>query len=107
MQVDIELIERREQDLGRGTALLVSGAVMVLLKWILPPVAPVAIAAYGLYRLYYKDVGEGLLALALAVVAWVLRYPLGWLLWLGGAAMVGFGLFFVIRGLLADSSPTP
>jgi len=105
--MDLELSARREQDLGRGTALLVSGAVMVLLKWILPPVAPVAIAAYGIYRLYYKDFAEGLLALALAVLAWFLRYPLGWMLWLGGAAMVGFGLFFVIRGLADPSSEHP
>jgi hypothetical protein len=97
--MQIELNPRREQDLGRGTALLVSGAVMVLLKWVLPPVAPVAIAAYAIYRLYYKDVAEGLLALALAVLAWYLRTPVGWLLWLVGAAMVSFGLFFVIRGL--------
>lgn len=103
--MEMDLNARRDQDLGRGTALLVSGAVMVLLKWILPSVAPVAIAAYALYRLYYKDIAEGLLALALAALAWVLRYPLGWLLWLGGAAMVGFGLFFVIRGLRADAPP--
>jgi len=92
----------RDQDLGRGTALLVTGAVMVLLKWVLPPVAPIAVAAYGLYRLYRKDIGEGLLALAIAVLVWVLRHPLGWLLWLTGAAMVGFGVFFLIRGLLAS-----
>jgi hypothetical protein len=103
--MEIELNARRDQDLGRGTALLVSGAVMVLLKWVLPPVAPVAIAAYAIYRLYYKDVAEGLLALALAVLAWVLRYPLGWVLWLGGAAMVGIGLFYVIRGLREAAPP--
>jgi len=97
--MQIELNPRRDMDLGRGTALMITGAVMVLLKWVLPPVAPLAIAAYAVYRLYYKDVAEGLLALALAVLAWVLRQPLGWALWLAGAAMVGFGLFFLIRGL--------
>lgn len=103
--MQIELNPRRDQDLGRGTALLVTGAVMVLLKWVLPPVAPIAIAAYAVYRLYYRDLAEGLLALALAVVFWVLRAPLGWVLWLAGAAMVAFGLFFVIRGLRDTRSP--
>ena len=103
--MEFEVDAQREQDLGRGTALLVSGAVMVLLKWVLPPVAPMAIAAYAVYRLYQKDVPEGLLALALAVLAWVLRTPLGWMLWLAGAAMVGFGLFYVIRGLRLPAPP--
>ncbi|NIP73051.1 MAG: hypothetical protein GWO16_08485, partial [Gammaproteobacteria bacterium] len=88
---------------GRGTALLVSGAVMVLLTWVLPSVAPVAVGAYGVYQLYRKQPAEGLLALALAVVFWFLRVPLGWLLWLAGAGMVGFGLFYLIRGLRAPS----
>jgi len=103
MNTNIEFEPRRDQDLGRGTALLVTGAVMVLLKWVLPPVAPIAVAAYGIYRLYRKDLGEGLLALAIAVLVWVLRHALGWLLWLIGAAMVCVGIFFLIRGTLASS----
>ncbi len=101
--MQFELMTQREHDLGRGTALMIFGAVMVLLKWVLPPVAPLAIAAYGLYRLYHKEIGEGLLGLALAVLLWVLRVPFGWLLWLLGAAMVAFGLFFLIRGLRGPS----
>ena len=102
--MQIEMIVQRDQDVGRGTALLVSGAVMVLLRWVLPPVAPLAIAAYGIYRLFHKQIGEGLLALAVAVLAWYLRGVVGGLLWLIGAAMVGFGLFFLIRGLLSDAN---
>lgn len=102
--MEFELIPtRRDQDLGRGTALLVSGAVMVLLKWVLPVVAPLAVAAYGLYRLYHKDLSEGLLALGIAVVAWLLRPFVGWLLWLIGAAMVAIGLFYLIRGMRSDA----
>lgn len=101
--MEFDLIVRRDQDLGRGTALIVSGAVMVLLKWVLPPVAPLAIAAYGIYRLYRKDISEGLLALAIAVLAWFLRPFVGWLLWVVGAAMVAFGLFYLIRGLRTDA----
>jgi hypothetical protein len=32
-----------------------------------------------------------------------LRAPLGWLLWVVGALMVGWGLFLLIRGLLAPA----
>jgi len=99
--MNFEIYTGREQDLGRGVALLVTGAVMVLLTFVLPAVAPIAVAAYGFYRLFHKELGEGLLALAIAVVVWLLRHPLGWLLWLMGAVMVGFGVFFIIRGLLA------
>lgn len=101
--MQFELITRREQDLGRGTALLISGAIMVLLKWVLPAVAPVALVAYGLYRLYQKQLGEGLVALALAVLAWYLRGAVGGLLWVIGAVMVGFGLFYLIRGFRTQS----
>ncbi len=97
--MDLEIELRQEQDVGRGTALLVSGAVMVLLKWVLPPVAPVAVAAYAIYQFTRKQIAEGSVALAVAVLLWFLRAPLGWLLWVAGASMVGFGLFFVVRGL--------
>jgi hypothetical protein len=103
VQIDLNGPLRREQDLGRGTALLVTGAVMVLLKWVLPPVAPLAIAAYGVYRLYHKAVPEGLLALVAAAVVWFLRAPLGWLLWVVGGLIVAWGLFLLIRGLLAPA----
>jgi hypothetical protein len=101
--IDPDPIARRERDLGRGSALVIFGAVMVLLKWVLPVVAPLAIAAYGFYRLYHKEIGEGLVALSLAVLFYFLRQPLGWLIWLVGALMVGFGLFYLIRGVRAAS----
>lgn len=101
--MNYEIITRREHDIGRGTALLASGAVMVLLTWLLPLVAPLAIAGYAIYRLYHKELSEGLLGMALAVVLWYLRHPLGWFLWLVGAAMVAFGLFFLIRGMRSSS----
>lgn len=101
--MDTEPNLSREQDLGRGTALMILGAVLVLLRWVLPPVAPLAIAAYGLWRLYRKEVGEGLLALALAVLAWVLRGLVGGLLWILGAVIVVAGLFFLIRGFRTPS----
>ena len=92
------LMTRNELDLGRGTALLVSGAVMVLLTYVLPAVAPVAIFGYGVYRLIKKQVKEGLIAMAMGAVLWYLRAPLEWLLWWIGAGIVGLGLFFLIRG---------
>jgi 4-amino-4-deoxy-L-arabinose transferase-like glycosyltransferase len=101
--MDYQLVNRREQDIGRGTALLISGAVMVLLTWILPLIAPLAVAAYGLYQLYHKHIGEGLVGLALAVLLWFLRLPVRWLLWLVGAVMVGIGVFLLIRGLRSQA----
>ncbi len=101
--MNYEIMTLREHVIGRGTALFASGAVMVLLTWLLPLVAPLAVAAYAIYRLYHKEISEGLLGLALAVVLWYLRHPLGWLLWLVGAAMVAFGLFFLIRGRRTSS----
>lgn len=87
------------RDSGRGVAMLTAGAVLVLLKWVLPPVAPLAVGAYGIYQLYYRQYAEGAIALALAVALWFLRPVVGWLLWVVGAAFVAFGLFFLIRSL--------
>ncbi|MND01473.1 hypothetical protein D3C83_204790 [compost metagenome] len=61
--------------------------------------APVAVAAYGLYRLYRRETAEGGIALAVAVLLWFLRVPLGAVFWLIGAVMGAFGLFFFIRGM--------
>ena len=97
------LITRNELDLGRGTALLVSGAVMVLLTYVLPAVAPIAIFGYGLYRLFKRQVREALISMALGVVLYFLMGLLEWLLWLCGAGMVGLGLFFLIRGFRASA----
>jgi len=97
--MDYEVIYRKDQDVDRGVALLIAGAVMVLLKWVLPPVAPLAVLAYGVYRLYLREFAEGGVAIAVAVVLWFLRAPVEWLLWLAGVLMAGFGLFFLIRGL--------
>lgn len=100
--MDYNIITKKDQDLGKGTALLAAGAVMVLLKWVLPMVAPLALAAYGIYRLFMKDYIESGIALAAAIVLWLLQTPVGWILWLMGAAMAGFGLFFLIRGIRGE-----
>ncbi len=97
--MEYEIIGQKEHDLGRGVALLAAGAVMMLLKLVLPAVAPVALAAYGIYRLFMKNFVESGVALLLAVVFWLLMDVLGGLLWLLGAAMAGFGLFFLIRSV--------
>ncbi len=101
--MEFDLIPQKERDLGRGTALLVCGAVMVLLTWILPTIAFLAVAAYGVYRLYLKELGEGLVALAVAVVFYIFSSLLASLLWIVGALVAGAGLFFLIRALLEKS----
>ena len=97
-----ELITDRNQDIGRGTALLAAGAVMVLLTWVLPWAAPFAIGAFGIYRLIQKEPGEGLLFMALGIVTWFLRKPVEILLWLTGFLIVAVGLFMLIRGLRGE-----
>lgn len=101
--MEYNLIPQRERDLGRGTALLVCGAIMVLLTWILPAIAFLAVAAYGVYRLYLKEITEGLIALVVAVVFYFLSGLLAGLLWVIGALVAGMGLFFLIRALLEGS----
>lgn len=98
MNPEFEIISQKTQDVGRGVALLTAGAVMVLLKWVVPAVAPLALGAYGLYRLFNRDYTESAVALGIAIVLWYLQAPLGGFLWLVGAAMAGVGLFFLIRG---------
>lgn len=90
-------------DAGRGIALMSAGAMMVLLKWVLPAIAPLAVAAYGAYQLYYRQWSEGAIAIAVAIALWYLRDMVGGLLWLIGAGFVGFGLFYLIRSLRAQS----
>jgi hypothetical protein len=97
--MDRQWLERSESDAQRGTALLASGAALLVLKWLVPYVAPVAVAAYGLHALYRRHTVEGWVALGAAVLLWVLRAPLGGLLWLIGAALATCGLFFLIRGM--------
>ena len=96
--MDYEIISRKDQDLGRGIALLVASAVMVLLMWVVPAVAPVALAGYGIYMLFLRRFREMAVTLVVAVGLWFLAGLLGGLLWLFGVAMAGFGLFFLIRG---------
>lgn len=99
-------MELREQlpyleraDTSRGLAMLVAGAVMVLLKWIVPAVAPLAVAAYGIYQVINRRYGEGAAAVGIAVLLWYGRGVVGWLLWVLGAAFVLAGLFLLIRSL--------
>ena len=96
-------VVERDQDIGRGTALLITGAVLFILKWVLPVVTPLAIGGYAIYRFYRKELGEGLIFMALAVLAWFLRVPLGWLLWVIGAGFVAFGVFYLIKGMRGES----
>lgn len=101
--MEYDLIPRKERDLGRGAALLVCGAVMVLLTWILPSIAFLVAAAYGIYRLFLKEISEGLIALAVAVAFYIFSGLLAGLLWIVGALATGAGLFFLIRALLEQS----
>lgn len=87
------------QDTSRGLAMLIAGAVMIVLKWVLPPVAPLAVAAYGAYQALNRQYGEGLAAVGVAVVLWYARGFVGWLLWLIGAAFVLAGLILLIRSM--------
>ncbi|MDH4225117.1 MAG: hypothetical protein OEW12_05680 [Deltaproteobacteria bacterium] len=87
------------QDFSRGTSLLVAGAVMVLLKWVLPFAAPFALTAYGGLQLYLKRYGEGIAALFIAILLWLLKDVFGGVLWLIGAGFAGTGLFFLILSL--------
>ena len=103
--MNFELISRSGLDRDRGIALLVAGAVMVLLKWILPVAAPFAVLAFAIYQLANRRWQEGLIFLAVAVVLWLLRMPLGWLLWLLGFLMVGFGVFYLIRSIRDQPLP--
>ena len=96
--MDYEIIRRKDQDVGRGIALLVAAAGMVLLTWVVPAVAPVALAGYGIYLMFMRRFREMAVALLVAVGLWFLAGLLGGLLWWFGAAMAGFGLFFLIRG---------
>ncbi|MBI4081807.1 MAG: hypothetical protein HY423_04280 [Candidatus Lambdaproteobacteria bacterium] len=95
----LDLTTPAEQDRSRGLALLLASAVLVLLSFVVPPVAPIAIIAYGFYQLYRKNYTEGALAILLAVVVWVLRGVVGWLIWACAFVAAGLGLFFLIRGL--------
>ncbi|MCH7479112.1 MAG: hypothetical protein IIA14_13560 [SAR324 cluster bacterium] len=96
--MDYEIISRKDQDLGRGFGLLGAAAVMMLLTWVVPAVAPVALAGYGIYLLFMRSFRAMAVALLGAVGLWFLAGLLGGLLWWFGAAMAGFGLFFLIRG---------
>lgn len=101
--MEYDLIPQKERDLGRGTALLVCGAVMVLLSGPLTWIAWLVVAAYGIYRLYLREMGEGLVALAAAGVVYLFSSWLGSMLWVLGALVAGAGLFFLIRALLEKS----
>ncbi len=96
--MEFNIISRKEQDLGRGVALMVAGAVMVVLNWV-PFVAPLALGAYAIYRLLMKGYKEAAIVLGIAVALWFLQGVISWLLFAFGAGMAGFGLFFLVRGM--------
>jgi len=97
--MDHEITSRKDQDLGRGVALMVAGAVMVLLKFVLPVMAPIVLAGYAVYRLFTRGFMESAIAIAVALGLWFLQGLVGWLLLMLGAGMAGIGLFFLIRGV--------
>jgi len=84
---------------ARGLALLIAGAAMVVLHWIVPPLAPLAVAAYGGYQVFRARFGEGAVALLVCIGLWYTRPLVGWLLWMVGAAFVLAGLFYLIQSL--------
>jgi hypothetical protein len=86
-------------DAARGLAFLAAGAAMVLLHWVLPPMAPLAVAAYGVYQLFKQRFGEAAVAILIAVALWYTRLLVGWVLWLVGAAFVVAAVFYLIQGL--------
>ena len=101
--MDFEIISQKDQDLGRGVALMGAGAMMMLLKFVLPWMAPIALAAYAFYRLFMRNYLEAAAAIGVALVLWYLQGLVGWLLLLISAGMVGFGVFFLIRGVREKS----
>ena len=94
-----EIISQKEQDLGRGVALMAAGAMMMLLKFILPVMAPVALAAYAFYRLFMRNYLESAVTIGVALVLWYLQGVVGWMLLMISGGMVGFGVFYLIRGM--------
>ena len=97
--MDFDIINKRDQDMGRGVVLILGSALMVLLQFIIPAVAPLVMVAYGVYRLFTKNYGESAIAILLAILFWFLRAPISWIFWMFGAGMAGVGLFFIIRGI--------
>ncbi len=93
------LSDDSQENVNRGLMLLISGGVTVLLKWVLPSVAPFAVVAYGVYRLYTRNFQEGGIAILVALLLLWQRAAVGWLLWSVGALMAGLGLFLLIAGL--------
>jgi len=81
----------------KGAALLGAGAGTLILHWIVPPLAPVAVAAYGVFQAFKGRLGEAALAVLIAVALWYLRPLVGWLLWMVGAGFMLGGLFYLIQ----------
>lgn len=101
MQFDI--ISQKDQDLGRGVALMAAGAMMMLLKFILPVMAPIVLAAYAFYRLFMRNYLESVVTMGVALVLWYLQGLFGWMMLMISGGMVGFGFFFLIRGMRAKN----
>lgn len=97
--MEFKIISQKDQDLGRGVALMGAGAMMMLLKFVLPIMAPIALAGYALYRLFARNYLEAIVTIGIALVLWYLQGLLGWMLLMISSAMVGFGVFFLIRGM--------
>ncbi|MDH4121396.1 MAG: hypothetical protein OEV94_06820 [Deltaproteobacteria bacterium] len=94
---DIRLLN--EEDTLRGIALIAIGGVLVLLKWIVPYAAPLALVVYAGLQAYTQRYGEAIVALALAVLLWQLKELLEGLVWVAGVLAATGGFVFLLRNL--------
>ncbi len=106
----------QDENIIRGILLLGFGAIISLLQLVLPAAAPIALGVYGAVQGLNRRLPlqrrliEALVAIAIAVVLWLIREPLGWLLWGLGATMAGAGLYCFLNGLFSPrrkASPSP
>ena len=90
---------------SRGVTFVAASALMLVLHGILPLAAPLAVFAYAVYCFSRRQYGESalvfLLAIAIAVVAWLLS----WLLWGIAVVLAVVGLVFLIMAFRRPSQP--
>jgi membrane protein implicated in regulation of membrane protease activity len=81
-----------------GAELVIAGAVVLVLKALIAPLAPLALALFGGYRLLIsKSYPDGIISIALGIVLYVfLKTTLNLVLWIVGAAMLVYGTYLLI-----------
>lgn len=81
-----------------GAELVIAGGAVLLLKALIAPLAPLALAGFGVYRLLIsKSYPDGVISIALGIVLYVfLKTTLNLLLWLVGAIMLVYGTYLLI-----------